>query len=284
MFPSCPQLTKLAVRSRRSPFGFICSTSNRALELLTESQKAISQGQPLPRQPWRRRPKQQGQGQGPAGREEQHGAAGGGGGVGAGISEDGSEVEALQEQHGVEDVNPGLDMKELQALFREDVGEANGEAGGGCDVYCDAAAELDGDVVMADMDVGDKGPLLRLCGGASVVAAGSTHTRPPSGGLRHLELYADAHLTDGQSVVGQILRRGEPQQQKHLAHFPWLLYHGPSLAPGSDGCVILALPSMPTLCSVPNSEWGAQGMLTTVHVNIFCLRRFQYTASCGAVS
>ncbi|GLC56015.1 hypothetical protein PLESTB_001055500 [Pleodorina starrii] len=221
----CPQLTKLVVRGRRSPLGSACRVSNRFLELLTESQLAISSGQPLPRRPWRRRRNQPGAG------EADGGGGGGGegpGGGGGGGDEDGPESGSLPDlQQQIQNLNPGLDLRELQDLFREEGDGEGGGSGGDGSGAAAAAADGEGDVVMADASASTGAGRWGRTAAAAAVAGGGDAVQP-RGGLRHLELDSDAHLDDASSVMA-LLDAGGASSSLSLERLQALLAALPSL-------------------------------------------------------
>ncbi|GIL59018.1 hypothetical protein Vafri_13989 [Volvox africanus] len=208
----CTHLTRLAIRSRRSPLGNPCRINDNFLDLLAVSQQAISTGQPLPRRTGRRRRNQLafrllGQGQ----------ANGGGGGGGdifsldnVIIGDDEQESEGLPDDlQRVRDLNPGLEQ-ELQNLFREN---HDGESGGS--VSGDGGRGTAAAVAMAMATDQEKEERMserraRLRESAAVAAARGCDggAGPPRGGLRHLEFDADAHLDDAASVMALLEGEG----------------------------------------------------------------------------
>ncbi|GLI62387.1 hypothetical protein VaNZ11_005006 [Volvox africanus] len=202
----CTHLTKLAIRSRRSPLGNPCRINNNFLDLLAVSQQAISLGQPLPRRTCPRHRNQLAYSL-----LAQDGANGGGGGGGAfsfGGQHPGDSGDDRQESEGLSDclqreqgLNPALE-RELETLFRENHygksgGSVSGNGGGGTAAAAAAAAAADQE---RDERTSERGARL---GGSAAVAAG-----PPRGGLRHLEFDADAHLDDAASMMALLESEG----------------------------------------------------------------------------
>ncbi len=211
LFPcSCPQLTRLAFRSRRSPISPVCRINSRFLELIATSQAAISEGRPPPPPPTQR--KRTGQHQGAAGANAGGAAAGGGGGgggaggVGPGGGEgagDGGEGggqlgDGPREQEQEEEEGPMLDehqqaLLQLQQLYRGD----------------DAMEELAAECGTAPLHSGAVGggpfggPGAAACGcGAGAAASNGNGAVPyPYGGLRHLELDYDGFGLDDLQLV-----------------------------------------------------------------------------------
>ncbi|KXZ54231.1 hypothetical protein GPECTOR_5g322 [Gonium pectorale] len=129
----CPQLTKLCVRSRRSPLSPSCPVTNSFLDLLAASQRAICSGQPPPPPP---APRQGGDGPGHGhgqGQEPDGGMGfgqghGGGGGGGADMAED---VDMIGVGGGGGGGGGGGAVAGVQGLGAAAAAAAGGAGGGG---------------------------------------------------------------------------------------------------------------------------------------------------------